>query len=402
MPNYFYLDANGQKQGPVNDQQLQALAARGIIVPTTPMVTDGGHKGVAGQIRGLFNNAPPQSPAPTHQQMPPSATDVPMAGSKVSPWAIVAGVLCLLLVGVVAGSMMFSTSSTPNGQTATDAPRPPAVSNQFTAAEQLEIDRFLGEYGNDIRAVRRVGNTEEITMLHNAAQYGTLAVVKYLVSQGLSVHVRDSGRGTPLHYAVNGANIEIADFLISQGADVNAIGSGRSPLHYAVNGVNVKMVEFLLSKGANARGIYVNRIVSGSTSLDEREKILELLFAHGARADADALHVLFANSTTIRPSFIRILVSNGADVNARNNVENSSPLFFAVRSQNVEAIRILLANGADIHARARPTDPMRMVSQNLPATVRGYAIGQALVDRQVGTPNERAKSEAVLAAILGQ
>ena len=58
MPNFFYYDASGQKYGPVNDQQLKALAAQGVINPNTPMMTDTGHKGTAGQIPDLFA-APP-------------------------------------------------------------------------------------------------------------------------------------------------------------------------------------------------------------------------------------------------------------------------------------------------------------------------------------------------------
>ena len=54
MPNFFYVDANNQKQGPVNDQQLQELVLQKIILPTTPLETESGHKGVAGQIPGLF------------------------------------------------------------------------------------------------------------------------------------------------------------------------------------------------------------------------------------------------------------------------------------------------------------------------------------------------------------
>ena len=61
MPNFFYLDQNNQKRGPVTDQQLKALAAQGVINPNTPLATDGGHKGTAGQIPGLFA-APPASP----------------------------------------------------------------------------------------------------------------------------------------------------------------------------------------------------------------------------------------------------------------------------------------------------------------------------------------------------
>jgi len=69
MPNYFYTDASGQKQQ-INDQQLQTLAAKGIITPTTPLETDSGHTGVAGQIPGLnFNTA---APPPFGQSAVPS------------------------------------------------------------------------------------------------------------------------------------------------------------------------------------------------------------------------------------------------------------------------------------------------------------------------------------------
>ena len=74
MPNYFYFDANGQKHGLVNDQQLQALATQGIITPTTPLETEGGHTGVAGQIPGLkFNTASPTA-QPAQVASPKQAT----------------------------------------------------------------------------------------------------------------------------------------------------------------------------------------------------------------------------------------------------------------------------------------------------------------------------------------
>ena len=64
MPNYFYIDANGQKQGLINDQQLQALAAQGVITPNTPLETEGGHKGLAMQIPSLkFNTVAPHPSA---------------------------------------------------------------------------------------------------------------------------------------------------------------------------------------------------------------------------------------------------------------------------------------------------------------------------------------------------
>jgi TM2 domain-containing membrane protein YozV len=60
MANFFITDANGTKHGPFNEQQLQAFATQGKITPNTPLETDGGHKGTAGQIRSLnFMTAAP-------------------------------------------------------------------------------------------------------------------------------------------------------------------------------------------------------------------------------------------------------------------------------------------------------------------------------------------------------
>ena len=89
MPNFFYADANGQKT-PVTEQQLQALINRGIITPETPLETDTGHTGLAGQIPGLnFNTAAPlpfaqTTPQKTNTQSTPSYSQT--NESTETPW----------------------------------------------------------------------------------------------------------------------------------------------------------------------------------------------------------------------------------------------------------------------------------------------------------------------------
>ncbi|GHT13656.1 hypothetical protein FACS1894170_09880 [Planctomycetales bacterium] len=61
MPNYFYTDKNGTKRGPISDQQLRVFISQKIITPETPLETESGHKGLAGQIPGL--NFPSSSPS---------------------------------------------------------------------------------------------------------------------------------------------------------------------------------------------------------------------------------------------------------------------------------------------------------------------------------------------------
>ena len=69
MPNFYYHNASGQKIGPVNELQLKTLATQGVINSQTPLETDTGHKGQAGQIPGLFPAPAPANPVqPVMQQ----------------------------------------------------------------------------------------------------------------------------------------------------------------------------------------------------------------------------------------------------------------------------------------------------------------------------------------------
>ena len=54
MPNYFFTNSNGTKQGPVNGQQLKALAAQGLITPETIVETEQGKSAPAGKVNGLI------------------------------------------------------------------------------------------------------------------------------------------------------------------------------------------------------------------------------------------------------------------------------------------------------------------------------------------------------------
>ena len=68
MANYFYTDENGQKYS-LTEQRLQTLVDRGVITPNTPLETDTGHTGLAGQIPGLnFDNVAPPRTSRSHSR----------------------------------------------------------------------------------------------------------------------------------------------------------------------------------------------------------------------------------------------------------------------------------------------------------------------------------------------
>ena len=76
MTTFFLTDKNGTKHS-FTEQQLQTLAAQGKITPNTPLETDTGHKGLAGQIPGLKFDTATAAPSPFGQtvQAAPSAGD---------------------------------------------------------------------------------------------------------------------------------------------------------------------------------------------------------------------------------------------------------------------------------------------------------------------------------------
>ena len=61
MPNYYFTDSDGIKQGPITEERLRTLAERGVITANTPLETEGGHKGFAAQIRERFPKSGEQS-----------------------------------------------------------------------------------------------------------------------------------------------------------------------------------------------------------------------------------------------------------------------------------------------------------------------------------------------------
>ncbi|MCL2709951.1 MAG: DUF4339 domain-containing protein [Planctomycetaceae bacterium] len=137
--NFFYFDQTNQKRGPVSQQQLKELAARGIIGPHTPLETDGGHKGVAGQIAGLFSTPAPPPPQPV--PVPPIAQppigisfDAQQRKARIHLWTM----LCLgTYVASVGGALVMFALNVAFPDTAQDIDRWADEDKPLSSAEML-------------------------------------------------------------------------------------------------------------------------------------------------------------------------------------------------------------------------------------------------------------------------
>ena len=165
---------------------------------------------------------------------------------------IVVFLLILLLVGGVG-----CTKSSPTEQ---------AI--QFTAAEQEVIDKFCTEHYVDPKTMML--SKTDWTILHAAAYYGNLEVVKILVSKGKDVNVKTEYHGdTPLALAASSGHVEVVKLLVSAGADVNAKdNNGQTPLYLAMRHEDVPFIRLLVSAGADINV----KDKDGKTPLDEAKR----------------------------------------------------------------------------------------------------------------------------------
>lgn len=173
--------------------------------------------------------------------------------------------------------------------------------------------------------------------------------------------------------ASTGAGREIVEILIANGADVNEKNEqGWTPLHLAATCRNPQTAEALITHGADIH----SKTIYGQTPLhcasySDCPQVTELLIACGAEIDETSkgetpLYTAIENGY---PEVVRVLVANGADVNASDRLGNTllhkavgkeysrirrlpfEPGLKILNHNYLEIVKVLIENGADINAK---------------------------------------------------
>jgi ankyrin repeat protein len=255
------------------------------------------------------------------------------------------------------------------------------------------IVELLLKAGADPNAALPGGETPLMT----AARVGTLASVKALLSRGADVHRKDDRRGqTALMWAAAEGHADVVEALVNAnaGAGIKArLASGFTPLLFAVREGRLEVVRVLLKAGADVnetvpvevrRRGYGGRVPpAGATPLllavtNAHYELAAYLLDAGANPNAalPGYTVLHAITSVRKPGvgdndpapegsgtmssieFVKKLVANGADVNARMtrraNLANTrlneigaTPFMLAALTADAELMRTLAALGAD-------------------------------------------------------
>jgi ankyrin repeat protein len=157
--------------------------------------------------------------------------------------------------------------------------------------------------------------------LISAAGHGDHAKVKSLLDKGADVNAKRDGGWTALMLAARGGHVEVAKTLLDKGADVNANNyAGRQP----------------------SAPLSLDQICERTIAMDSYPTYPSLWdnqFFYGSTA-------LMMAANWGHPEVARLLLDNGADVNARNHF-GTTALAAAVLKGYLEVTKILLDKEAD-------------------------------------------------------
>ncbi len=240
-----------------------------------------------------------------------------------------------------------------------------------------EVAKVLLEKGVDINAKDKSGRTALIVAASSArAEDDCGPVIKLLLEKGADIHATDEKGDTALSRATKENNIKAIRALqsagatvskdifvaigqndlvavktfLEQGTDVNQKdGNGDTPLTLAARSGRLAIVDLLLEHGANpnlsGRGMPLDVIISSNDKVAEAndEAIVRALLKKGADANySNSLPLRLAVSNG-KVNIVKLLIQNGADVNAKDGLGNSVLALASIyHSERYQQIRKLL------------------------------------------------------------
>jgi ankyrin repeat protein len=230
--------------------------------------------------------------------------------------------------------------------------------------------------------------------LVEAIKAGDRAAVAALLKKGADVNAAEGDGATALHWAVQLEDLESAAALIAAGAKLDAANDlGATPLIVASTNGSASAVTLLLKAGADPNAAPGKRetplmLAAWSGSTEAVRALVDAGASIDAREPDRQQSALMWAASQRHPAVVRLLVSRGADVNAKTAVQPApgrrarevtgyTALVFAARSGDVESARALLDAGANADdALDNGLSALTM------ATVRGHVpLARLLLER---------------------
>ncbi|MEI0486788.1 ankyrin repeat domain-containing protein [Brachyspira intermedia] len=183
--------------------------------------------------------------------------------------------------------------------------------------DNIEMAKLLIEHDSDIN----IKNKDGKNMIMIACEKGNEEMFNLLIENNADINEKSSWGASALIYASEKGNINIMQYLIDNGIDVNgkADDNGDTPLLWAVTGENpYEASKLLIENGADVNATN-NSGVAPATIL--------------------------AGSV---PKVVKLLKDNGADLDTKF-ADDDPPIAIAASVGNLEIVKALVENGADVN-----------------------------------------------------
>lgn len=214
---------------------------------------------------------------------------------------------------------------------------------------RIEIFNVLINHGADVNVTDNKGRG----ILHYAALYGRVEIIKEISNLNLDFNLRDEySRRTPLHLAVKSGHLEVVIELLKNGANVDSETNyyRLTPLCIAASNGPIEIVKELLNNGANVNH-ESNPILAACFKDSNLEVVIELL-NNGANLnvkDSRGYTPLMIAAERGNHNIVKKLLKNGVDLhNISYSQKLSKPIHLAAYEGHIEVIKEILNNGVDI------------------------------------------------------
>ncbi|XP_050520210.1 ankyrin repeat, SAM and basic leucine zipper domain-containing protein 1-like [Daktulosphaira vitifoliae] len=179
-----------------------------------------------------------------------------------------------------------------------------------------------------------------------------------------------------LQYACQSNNVqEIIRTLSSSSIEINNFlhGSWTALMYASFNG-SIDAMKYLLDNGADPTISYdchnVIMCVCNCNNVcieDKLLKCLQLLLPYNMdinAKDRSGMTALMYACSNGWSKLVEMLVHNGAQIEAKNNQNGETALFFAVRCNSVNTVKFLLSHGADKDAEDKRYQTIHRIAEN--------------------------------------
>jgi len=213
------------------------------------------------------------------------------------------------------------------------------------------LKQLLSYYDCPLEEVDNDGHS----LLHLSVYRGFFEITALLLAYGLDINAVTFNQYTALHFAVDYGDEDIVQLLLDRkDMHIECLDSrGRTPFAHAILKEKTGIVQKLLEAGSNPNQWVLQRTSALYYAVkNELFDIVELLIDYEAdlnRTTQDEGSVLHYALQLGFCGIAQLLIESGRiDVNLCNNDEET-PLFLAIRNNDVNIVSLLLTQGADCY-----------------------------------------------------